>query len=388
MIFILTALTNEGKVFIPSHYSNDILNYSKRSVHFQCAECREKVILRLGNIKVPHFAHYRNSSCAHSFSEGESQDHLNGKIQLYDFLERLKIPCELEPYLQDIKQRPDILVQAHEKVALEFQCSKITPDVIRKRNLGYQNSNIQPLWIIKTPDLADFPSKSIGSMKIAPFQLELILSTKAYGSTLITFCPQTKSFSYLSNFLHTYSNNFVVKLNKLPINLQTWPLAMVKKITEEEFQDYLIIYNKKRLKRLNNLYLYNRKGIQSEFLKVCYRWRIHPQQVPLFIGIPSLEAEAFLEHSCEWQLQLIDFLQVNKIALNSVSVHHYSSFLATSRWRKSGQIEKRIQAIQAYIDVIQECLVQRDKNISDSTFNYPKMYKILYQHFLAKGAEN
>lgn len=387
MIIILTALTKDREIFIPAHYSRESLKFYRQSI-YRCAECGETVILKVGSIKIPHFAHQHNSACAQSFSERESEDHLNGKIQLYDFLQSKKISCSLEPFIIEISQRPDILVHNDNlKMALEYQCSKISPSIVRKRNTGYLQAHIKPLWVLKTPNPLDFPLKQIGPMKLSTFQTELLFNSMS-GKILITYCPQTKSFSYISNLLHLYTNHFIVKINRLPITMQTWPLAIVKPITEQEFQTYLKIYQSKRMNRLNNLYLYNRKGIQSSFLQVCYKWRIAPINLPLFIGIPSRGADAFEEHACEWQLQWIEFLQVNNLALGSITDQHYRYFLLIHRWKEHSRLGMRIEALKAYVELLMKCLNIPQRFLTNSTFNYTKMHRLLYDHFLAKGAEN
>ncbi|MEK4522840.1 MULTISPECIES: competence protein CoiA family protein [unclassified Psychrobacillus] len=387
VIIILTALTKDGEIFIPAHYSRDSLKMMRQNV-YNCAECKETLILKVGNIKIPHFAHQHNTVCAQSFSEGESEDHLRGKIQLYDFLQSKKVPCNLEPFILDIKQRPDILIFTDNiKVALEYQCSKIPTSIIRKRNKGYMQVHIKPLWVLKTPNPLDFPLQQIGSMKISAFQTELLYHSMN-GKVLITYCPQTKSFSYISNLLYLYSNHFIVKINRLPITMQTWPLAMVKTITEHEFQTYLKLYQDKRMKRLKNLYLYNRKGIQSSFLQVCYKWRINPINLPLFIGVPSYGADAFDEHACEWQLQWIDFLLGNSLMLDTITDQHYRYFLLVHRWKDPNRLVMRIKALKAYVAILLECLDIPKQLHLESTCNYTKMHKLLYNQFLAKGAEN
>ena len=387
MIIILTALTKDGEIFIPAQYSRDSLKYLRQS-DYRCAECREAVTLKVGSIKIPHFAHQPNSVCAQSFSEHESEDHLNGKIQLYNFLQSKKVSCNLEPFILKISQRPDILVHDnHLNVAIEYQCSKISASIVRKRNTGYLQAQIKPLWILKSPHPLDFPPKQIGIMKLSSFQTELFFNS-INGKVLITYCPQTKSFSYISNLLHLYTNHFIVKINRLPITLQTWPLAIVKRINEPEFQTYLKLYQMKRMNRLKSLYLYNRKGIQSSFLQVCYKWRIDPTNLPLFIGVPSRRADAFDEHACEWQVQWIEFLQTNFLKLDTITDQHYYHFLLLHRWKEPSRFTIRIEALKAYTELLKECGDIAKPLLSTSTFNIPKMHRLLYDHFLAKGAEN
>ena len=105
----------------------------KTSNTFSCTQCSEQVILKNGPIKIPHFAHTRNVSCTQAFSEGESEDHLNGKLHLYEFLQKHSSSVELEAYLPSLHQRPDLYVQSNvSKFAIEFQCSQIPVTAIQQ----------------------------------------------------------------------------------------------------------------------------------------------------------------------------------------------------------------------------------------------------------------
>ena len=55
------------------------------------------------------------------FSEGETEEHLSAKELLYEWLTDETI--EIEAYLPDLQQRPDLLVG---KTAIEVQCSALS----------------------------------------------------------------------------------------------------------------------------------------------------------------------------------------------------------------------------------------------------------------------
>ena len=85
-----------------------------------------------------HFAHQKGSLCVESY-ERESEYHLAGKLQLFQWLNNQKLCPELEPFYPSIRQRPDIGVPYDKKnYALEFQCSAIPPELMIKRTKGYQ----------------------------------------------------------------------------------------------------------------------------------------------------------------------------------------------------------------------------------------------------------
>ena len=129
---------------------------------FYCLQCREEVILKNGQINIPHFAHRSRSDCVSSFSEGETEDHLNGKLQLFSFFQQKKVQAYLEGYIPSIKQRPDILIKdKKQSIAIEFQCSQIPTSLLIDRSKGYKKQSITPLWILRTPPMTELPINEI-----------------------------------------------------------------------------------------------------------------------------------------------------------------------------------------------------------------------------------
>ena len=63
--------------------------------------------MKLGSQRIEHFAHQKDSQCTESY-ERESDYHINGKLQLFQWLEMQNLSPVLEPYYQSIRQRPDI----------------------------------------------------------------------------------------------------------------------------------------------------------------------------------------------------------------------------------------------------------------------------------------
>lgn len=115
---------------------------------FYCPSCKGKVRLKVGQIKRPHFAHNCNQDC-HAFSEGETEEHLQGKLQLATFLKIREKNVQLEAYLPELQQRPDILFEKdHRKTVIEFQCSSISIKRVLERTQGYLNANYDVIWIL------------------------------------------------------------------------------------------------------------------------------------------------------------------------------------------------------------------------------------------------
>lgn len=382
MIQILSAVTADGEMIIPAQHPKAFLDKLKSSNRFSCIQCSEQVILKNGMIKTPHFAHTRNASCTQTFSEGESEDHLQGKLHLYEFLQKHSSTVQLEAYLPSLHQRPDLYVQSESyPIAIEFQCSQIPATVIQQRTAGYIAKRINPIWILRTPSISDFPLQEIGTMQLSAYRQQFFYAT-SNGKNLLTYCPQSKYFHYISNPMHIKGNNYIVKVKKLSIESQSWPFAIIKKNSLEEFQRYFTIFKHHRFRQLDNLYFFNRKGIQSPFLQICYRWRVNPKKLPLFIGIPTKDASIFSKHAVEWQIQFIDYLYKLGLSIQQADTGHCESFLF---YRKliSDPSADHIRAVESYLHILQRCLISSDKVIYASKINYSLMTQLLYSEFLA-----
>lgn len=382
MISILSAVTVDGEIFIPAQHSRTFIDKMKTNNIFTCIQCSEQVILKNGMIKTPHFAHTRKASCAESFSEGESEDHLKGKLHLYEFLLKHSSPVQLETFLPSLQQRPDLFIQSDPfPIAIEFQCSQIPVTAVQQRTTGYLSKQIIPIWILRTPKISDFPPQEIGTMQLSAFR-QTFFYTTPNGKIILTYCPQTKNFHYISNPMHIKANNYIVKIKKLSMEKQSWPFAVVKRNSWEEFQQYFTVYKDHRFKQLNNLYLFNRKGIQSPFLQICYRWRTQPKKVPIFIGIPTKRASIFSCHAIEWQIQFIDYLHKLGLSIQQVDYEHCETFLL-SRNLSNNPSDEHIKAVESYLTILQRCLISSDTVIYASKINYSLMMQMLYGEFLA-----
>lgn len=122
-------------------------NQEVQHVYF-CPGCHEKVFLKSGKVIQAHFAHFRHSNCS-LFSEGETQEHLAGKKLLFEWFTNENIPCQLESYLPELQQRPDLLIwpDADRPIAIEFQCSSLSIEKMLERTEGYKKNGYEVLWI-------------------------------------------------------------------------------------------------------------------------------------------------------------------------------------------------------------------------------------------------
>lgn len=202
---------------------------AERNRSYICPSCMQKVILRRGKIKVSHFAHVKNS--CHAFSEGESQEHLNGKIFLQHELAKWTGKAELEAYLPRLKQRPDVLWTSNQKkIAFEYQCAPLSIEKMVERSWGYRSHNYHYCWILGSRHLiknslrqqvAQFMrwSPNLGCYLIYLDSARSCFKVK-YNIQAADFLPlkcynyETNSLAELKAFLHQKHDLFYFPLQK------------------------------------------------------------------------------------------------------------------------------------------------------------------------------
>ncbi len=92
------------------------------------------------------------SECEDIYSETETEEHLNGKRDLYEWIKKQKDVTNaiLEGWIPETKQRPDIIFEYNEKkYVIEYQCSPIATEYIERHEL-YKTIGMQDIWICGT----------------------------------------------------------------------------------------------------------------------------------------------------------------------------------------------------------------------------------------------
>ena len=135
---MLTALNEEGKLIsLVEKRRNDLLRLREKQ-KFYCPICHDIMIMKAGEVRIPHFAHKKYSACSSAVTENETVQHLQGKKDLYTFFQKNKLDTKLEYYIPHINQRPDVFITNQGKhYAIEFQCSPISPALVEKRTNNY-----------------------------------------------------------------------------------------------------------------------------------------------------------------------------------------------------------------------------------------------------------
>lgn len=132
-------IDQEEIICLADGYKTEDLKRLRKRHAFYCPVCRCELDLKVGAVKLPHFAHKPGAACPVQH-EPESSYHLKGKRLLYEWLGRQGFRPVLEPYLQEIRQRPDLLLEyGTRQVAVEFQCANLDAAAYRKERTAFSN---------------------------------------------------------------------------------------------------------------------------------------------------------------------------------------------------------------------------------------------------------
>ncbi|GIO24417.1 competence protein CoiA family protein [Oceanobacillus sp. J11TS1] len=240
------AINKTGEsILLFRHSQRDIMTWKQEKSIFYCPMCKERVIIRSGEKVVPHFSHLPNADCLLS-GGGEGLYHENGKLQLFKWLSRFNMQVELEFYFPEISQRADIFVRiGRKKIAVEFQCSRVSQEEIWQRIQGYKSLGIESLWILGAQHLK---RKSAYTFQVNQF--------------LDTFVRSSPQRDYQQLFFYDPFLSQIVILHHL------YPLQTSRLFAKQ------LIYP---LHRLHFKHLFQREKLPYEFrsvwLKEVYRLR-------------------------------------------------------------------------------------------------------------------
>lgn len=357
---MLIALDEKNKKVLAEH--------AAKNQYYRCPSCKDPLILKQGEIVITHFAHYPKKRCS-SFSEGESPAHIEGKKILYKWLSRYYPTVELEAFLPQIQQRPDLYFENErkDKICVEFQCSKLSRDEMLERTLTYHRHNYTVWWILG-------PNLWLNQGKISALQ-RLFVFPSNWGLSIVQLNMVKKRIELVSYF--SYSSKEKLKWKKNSFSLEnSSPQLIFQKDADAEhldnFQrtDYLYIHNKymKEIKYKNkNLLglvekLYkNRENLQTVsyliYQSIHYEWiiRNHPMEwkydiLQMIDKLPKASIftrEEFLAYIEKLKLNYYD-LPLLQEKVKAVPLFYFLDFLClegilvkinSSTWEKSKSVE-------------------------------------------------
>lgn len=107
-----------------------------------------------GMVISQYFRHKdKSKECDGLYHEPETEEHIKGKILLYNWLKKLETEkvisnVQLESYIKETKQRPDMYFeQDGVRYVIEFQCTPIATEYLKRREL-YRLAGIKDIWVL------------------------------------------------------------------------------------------------------------------------------------------------------------------------------------------------------------------------------------------------
>lgn len=298
---MLQAMNEKGVlVTLPHATRNEIAEWKKSQTEFYCPACKERVMMKAGTKNIAHFAHYQEGECI-AKEGGEGAYHEKGKLALYDWLKGQQINTQMEEYLSQIQQRPDILVNWNgRKIAIEFQCVRIPTTVIQKRNKGYMRAGIIPIWIL---GMNLFQRKTANHFKINDFLIQFFHQFSSdYPLCIYFFCPETFQFLTIHDIYILRKGVATGKfhIQSLPI-IGFLELFIAKNLKPKELYNVWIKEKQRfRVHQPNRLFGRERKWYQWLYLK-----GLHREILPTLIHLPVSFQMRMKTPLYEWQSRLL-----------------------------------------------------------------------------------
>jgi len=304
---LLRALDKHGQSIVLYSQSKQHIE-TMRDNSFYCPSCREKVMVKAGPRMLPHYAHQPGSKCSIA-KGGEGPYHELGKLQLLSWLKQQGYDVYLESYISSIQQRPDILIKARRKrIAVEYQCCRISSEIIEKRTQGYLKEGMIPLWILGGNLLN---RKKSHTLNISPFeQLFFHQFHDQYPPSLFFYCSNARQFAVFQN---PYAISATKMLGSLTF-LQSSQCNLSSLITPhmDITSSFLCTYwlREKQKLRQRPVSVSNSKNPKDlQFRQWLYINRLHPSTLPAYAHLPVQTQFSLASPPFVWQTRwLVDQL--------------------------------------------------------------------------------
>ncbi|MGR3763552.1 competence protein CoiA [Rossellomorea sp. NS-SX7] len=379
---MLTALLDRQPFTTIHHTKEELLKIRNTMSPFLCPHCSSPLILRVGNMKIPHFAHTSKSPCILG-SKKETPNHVLGKALLYQRLLQLFEDVKLECYVKELNQIPDLLITMKgELVAVEIQCSTIPLSEINQRTQGYRKKKIHPLWMLTQPLTSRDP------LRLTGFQQGFIRFSEDLHYFLLHFDPEKKSFTIFPHLIPITANSFFSsKPIFIPLHRFNLPISIApQKDFDYQFLKSWMHYRKKWMQNKINF----PRSRKDRFLIEVYEEGDTFLYLPLFIGVPVIPHMNICKtHPVEWQY----YIWKDVIKKNRTFTKEMISRAFNRRFSK-GEIEMRDfplssgpginELISDYLHVLEEInVIKKHEGISHSLTNdwiCPKSFNEFQQH--------
>ena len=299
-----------GELLIIAHYTKEELRQMKGR-KFYCLRCQEEIILKVGERKRAHFAHYPSIK-SKKIGHGESVHHIFAKTLLYEHFTRLGKEVKLEFFLKSINQQPDLLIKNSRAgdIAFEFQASNLSLTRFRERTLALQRNGFIPIWILSNK-LLNMKGENI--IKVTDSLLQFMHQTSTMKHPqLYFFNPDKKLIIVLEHIFILSSKRAYVQKRLIPLN----KMSSVDFFYENVFQVRRFINIWRKTKKHDRLRVRKKAyGAEADYRTWLYEKGFHFDTLPAVINLPTVSSFMFKIPPINWQsriyLQVIDPLPIN-----------------------------------------------------------------------------
>ncbi len=281
---MLTAIGSDGVLFNLADHKGGVneLRKLRSKFEYSCPVCGLKMIMKLGEKRIWHFAHEGSASCNERW-EPESNYHLTGKQQLYEWLKKEHPDVKVECYLHASRQRPDLLLPTS-KIAIEYQCSLINNSILLQRTNDYHRLGFDVYWILgaKRLKISYHQIQSIREMEWAATSIRQGLPTLLY------YCPKEMKFALVTLHYSLTSTKFICTTAYYSSSSTSFTeLLRVPSAPPNPYSHHQIWFKQKQIWRNNP---HGEKSFAYFFLrKLFYSHGRSIRMFPSEAGIPSSE---------------------------------------------------------------------------------------------------
>ena len=191
---MLSALNNNNEKIIAK-------DANKNNEYF-CPVCGEPLILKQGEIKIPHFAHKANSGC--SFGINESENHMLMKGIIRDFVVKGNkvVNDEFEHILKFSNGRyliADYYAEIQHngrifKVAFEIVEKHDNYDEFEAKNVTYFDNDIYVVWVFNDKHINRYPNEHGVGEEFRTKQIHRVAHALGFGKVYSINIPDRKMY--------------------------------------------------------------------------------------------------------------------------------------------------------------------------------------------------
>lgn len=210
--------SNDINCYDGQYSKEELKTWASKDI-IKCPVCGKSYEYCHGQINTPYFRHKDKAECDYLYSEPETEEHIKGKIALYEWIKQQDgvTNAILEAWLPETKQRPDIMFEyGGDKWVIEFQCSPIATEQIERHRL-YEVAGIKDFWICGTEEyFKNYINKETGGVDLSTIKSRENLET--------IFKRQTLSYTsgvYYNPYLDKLYVNYYGLVKNTPLQYLT-----------------------------------------------------------------------------------------------------------------------------------------------------------------------